>query len=139
MPRGRAGIIHDLEEKLEVSNLQRRDLVMLIQRMMRHLKDNEAALAVRRSTHDYLLRKQLVGSVLRGEDTDHPGVCRVCGCTDMDCRQCIAKTGHPCSWGEPDLCSACAEKQKWDDTPFMDYSREDAILLAEEDAAKERA
>lgn len=33
--------------------------------------------------------------------------CRVCGCTDDDCRQCIERTGKPCSWVEPDLCSAC--------------------------------
>lgn len=35
------------------------------------------------------------------------GRCRVCGCTDTDCRRCIAKTGEPCFWVEPDLCSAC--------------------------------
>lgn len=35
--------------------------------------------------------------------------CRVCGCTNSDCRQCIEKTGSPCSWVEWDLCSACAE------------------------------
>jgi hypothetical protein len=35
------------------------------------------------------------------------GVCRVCGCTDDDCSQCIEKTGEPCTWVEPDLCSAC--------------------------------
>lgn len=34
--------------------------------------------------------------------------CRICGCTDADCSQCIAKIGHPCHWVEPDLCSACA-------------------------------
>jgi hypothetical protein len=39
------------------------------------------------------------------------GVCRVCGCTDADCRQCIIKTGTPCYWVESDLCSACAEGQ----------------------------
>lgn len=33
--------------------------------------------------------------------------CRVCGCTDLDCRQCIEKTGEPCYWVEEDLCSAC--------------------------------
>jgi len=33
--------------------------------------------------------------------------CRVCGCTDDDCRQCINKTGHPCHWVEEDLCSSC--------------------------------
>ena len=40
-----------------------------------------------------------------------PGTCRVCGCTDEDCRQCIEKTGQPCSWidREHTLCSACEE------------------------------
>jgi ParB family chromosome partitioning protein len=33
--------------------------------------------------------------------------CRVCGCTENDCRQCVAKTGEPCHWVEQDLCSAC--------------------------------
>ncbi len=33
--------------------------------------------------------------------------CRVCSCTEDDCRQCIAKTGEPCYWVESDLCSAC--------------------------------
>jgi len=33
--------------------------------------------------------------------------CRVCSCTDADCRQCIARTGQPCHWVEDDLCSAC--------------------------------
>ena len=36
--------------------------------------------------------------------------CRVCGCTDYDCRQCIEKTGEPCYWVEEDLCSACVEE-----------------------------
>lgn len=33
--------------------------------------------------------------------------CRVCGCTDLDCSGCIERTGSPCYWVEPDLCSAC--------------------------------
>jgi chromosome partitioning protein len=33
--------------------------------------------------------------------------CRICGCTDGDCRQCIEKTGKPCHWVAEDLCSAC--------------------------------
>jgi hypothetical protein len=33
--------------------------------------------------------------------------CRVCGCTDQNCFQCIQRTGAPCSWAESDLCSAC--------------------------------
>jgi hypothetical protein len=36
-------------------------------------------------------------------------VCRVCGCHDLDCSRCIERTGEPCSWVEPSLCSACAE------------------------------
>lgn len=37
--------------------------------------------------------------------------CRVCGCTDADCRQCIERTGQPCHWVAADLCSACAHTQ----------------------------
>lgn len=33
--------------------------------------------------------------------------CRVCGCTQFDCSQCIEKTGSPCYWVADDLCSAC--------------------------------
>lgn len=33
--------------------------------------------------------------------------CRVCGCTDDNCTQCIQRTGHPCHWIASDLCSAC--------------------------------
>lgn len=38
--------------------------------------------------------------------------CRVCGCTDTDCTQCIERTGYPCAWVEPaaiinNLCTAC--------------------------------
>ncbi len=33
--------------------------------------------------------------------------CRVCGCTEDDCSQCIEKTGEPCHWVDADLCSAC--------------------------------
>lgn len=33
--------------------------------------------------------------------------CRKCGCTEDDCRQCIAAQGFPCSWVDIDLCSRC--------------------------------
>ena len=33
--------------------------------------------------------------------------CRVCGCTEGDCRKCVEKTVMPCHWVEEDLCSAC--------------------------------
>jgi hypothetical protein len=35
--------------------------------------------------------------------------CRECGCTDMDCSDCVERTGVPCYWIEADLCSACAK------------------------------
>lgn len=34
--------------------------------------------------------------------------CRICGCTDDDCSQCVEAQGIPCHWAEPDLCSRCA-------------------------------
>jgi hypothetical protein len=43
--------------------------------------------------------------------------CRVCGCTELDCSQCVARTGSPCFWVAEDLCSAC-----WPLTP--DYKAE---------------
>ena len=47
--------------------------------------------------------------------------CEVCGCTDADCRQCIAKTGESCTWVPgKDLCSACEELQ---DTPAAELQR----------------
>ncbi len=38
--------------------------------------------------------------------------CRVCGCTEDNCIQCIKKTGMPCYWVEYDLCSACMPIKK---------------------------
>jgi hypothetical protein len=48
----------------------------------------------------------------RGRRRKSPRKCRVCGCTDDDCRQCIEKIGAPCYWVEPDLCSACNEDRR---------------------------
>jgi hypothetical protein len=38
------------------------------------------------------------------------GVCRICGCTEEDCRLCIEATGEPCSWADDTrtICSRCA-------------------------------
>ena len=49
--------------------------------------------------------------------------CRVCGCTDDDCSQCIEDTGAPCCWIEWDLCSAChepvlADESTWNTAGF---------------------
>lgn len=40
-------------------------------------------------------------------NTSKVRACRICGCTDDDCHQCIEKIGVPCYWVEWDLCSAC--------------------------------
>jgi hypothetical protein len=38
--------------------------------------------------------------------------CRVCGCTDNDCRGCVERTGEQCFWVETGLCSACWPEAK---------------------------
>lgn len=48
---------------------------------------------------------------LKQSSPDSVRRCRVCGCTDDDCRQCIEKTGEPCHWVEKDLCSACVNEE----------------------------
>ena len=58
-----------------------------------------------------------MNEMLAAVETPTSGVCRVCGCTDDDCRQCIEKTGVPCHWVEPDLCSACADEDKRGENP----------------------
>ena len=49
---------------------------------------------------------QDVGPALIRERT-----CRVCGCTDSDCRHCKTLTGAPCHWVGPHLCSACTPQE----------------------------
>lgn len=51
-----------------------------------------------------------------------PRTCVICGCTDEDCSQCIAATGEPCHWIDPDLdlCSRC-------DNEMMDEALQDSL------------
>lgn len=37
------------------------------------------------------------------------GICQFCGCTDIDCSQCVAAQGDPCYWVDRDhtICSRC--------------------------------
>jgi hypothetical protein len=44
------------------------------------------------------------------DDTAPSRTCSVCGCTDLDCRQCIEATGEPCHWVWWDLCSRCQRR-----------------------------
>lgn len=46
----------------------------------------------------------------RKDAKDAKQKCRVCGCTDLDCTQCIVAQGYPCQWVEDDLCSRCAKE-----------------------------
>ncbi|HXR84290.1 MAG TPA: PRTRC system protein E, partial [Hanamia sp.] len=59
--------------------------------------------------------------------------CRICGCTDDKCIQCIKKTGSPCHWVEEDLCSACQEPEpEIEETP-----EERDKVLTEDDSPEE--
>lgn len=64
--------------------------------------------------------------------------CRVCGCTDEDCSQCVEKTGEPCSWveGEEDLCSACVEAEG-EGEPEEEHEEEEKLEPEEEEAPAE--
>jgi hypothetical protein len=37
------------------------------------------------------------------------GTCRICGCTDESCMNCLIRSGVLCSWATPeeDLCTGC--------------------------------
>lgn len=68
-------------------------------------------------------------TILSGDTSGYPNgsnqselrKCRICGCTDNNCSQCIEKTGAPCHWIEDDLCSACADVYRNEDTiPVID-------------------
>lgn len=68
--------------------------------------------------------------------------CRVCGCTQDNCEQCIEKTGQPCTWVEKDLCSACTESVTNEDEPASaepakeEPNIKDLIFQAQEAQAK---
>lgn len=48
----------------------------------------------------------------RKAETKSSRKCRVCGCTEDDCSQCIEASGEPCTWVEYDLCSRCKNEQQ---------------------------
>ncbi len=39
--------------------------------------------------------------------------CKVCGCTDDDCRQCIEAQGFSCHWLTDDLCCRCGNEAEF--------------------------
>lgn len=50
------------------------------------------------------------------------GTCKICGCTDNDCTQCIEKTGNPCYWVDDahTLCSACDDTEMPDEEELIE-------------------
>lgn len=54
---------------------------------------------------------------------NQPRTCRVCGCTTSNCNGCVERTGQPCHWVGPDLCSACV-------TPVFTQLPADAEAMA---------
>jgi len=64
-------------------------------------------------------RTQRTQRTERTERKAEPQKCRVCGCTDDDCSGCIERTGQPCHWVAPDLCSACEAVTAMANTPSV--------------------
>lgn len=53
-----------------------------------------------------------IGPVDIGPDHDDlvdEQACRVCGCTNEDCTECVDILGEPCDWADVDLCTRCAD------------------------------
>ena len=59
-----------------------------------------------------MTRRTVIREALKSfEDRDSEALepqCRRCGCCDSDCSECIERTGLPCTWAEPHVCSGCA-------------------------------
>jgi len=54
--------------------------------------------------------------------------CRVCRCTEHNCKQCIDATGRPCSWIEEDLCSACSDHQLKEPSHYINEIKNDESI-----------
>ena len=67
-----------------------------------------SVLRLQEEIEEPVIMNALAAMVLDEVRSDQSGVCRMCGCTDLDCSDCVQRTGEPCYWVEPDLCSACA-------------------------------
>lgn len=59
--------------------------------------------------------------------------CKRCGCTDDDCTWCYDRTGVPCFWLLPRICSACATIAEllavWEKTKGLLYSHSIKVEL----------
>ncbi|WP_265593259.1 hypothetical protein [Verrucomicrobium sp. BvORR034] len=43
------------------------------------------------------------------ENSQPIAMCQACGCRENDCSQRIERSGEPCHWAAPGLCSACLQ------------------------------
>jgi hypothetical protein len=85
-----------------------------------HEWNNRRALVLRRMRNNTEISSAVLRTGDRFETVESPFYayresqttavhCTVCGCTDDDCSGCIERTGVPCYWVSPTLCSACVE------------------------------
>lgn len=66
-----------------------------------------------------------VAYIQEGELDKMTRTCRICGCTDDNCSQCIEAQGYPCSWAEPDLCSRCKDELEEEADTHNEIMREE--------------
>jgi hypothetical protein len=82
----------------------------------RHAK-SKASRAPIKPNRATLLRGQTFGaagpvrSLRAGTLAPSIRTCAGCGCTGHDCAGCIKRTGRPCHWVAPSLCSACDDSK----------------------------
>lgn len=55
--------------------------------------------------------------------------CSKCGCTEDDCSSCVEKTGAPCWWVEPNLCSACVQAEILGPASFAEFGPAESTTL----------
>jgi hypothetical protein len=81
-----------------------------------HQWNNRRALVLRKMKNNTEISSAVLATGERMETVESPHyayrepqpACSVCGCTDEDCSGCVERTGDPCYWISPTLCSACA-------------------------------
>lgn len=62
----------------------------------------------KRKKHSRLRQLTIAGALIAAEIDRITRKCRICGCTQDDCHQCIEAQGFACYWVAEDLCSRCA-------------------------------
>lgn len=99
--------LNSYEQRLLVPRLDDAALCQHVERCLHHVERPLGDFEIAATYQDAILRELAPLLVQRLREKLSVRTCRRCGCTDADCRQCIAKTGSPCFWVEADLCSAC--------------------------------